>query len=480
MTSPNQAAVDTVETGADRVDTTPADSAVPNRPTGLDGRVDHDRRLMLHWDPQPDASSWQVHELLKDPAHTLKATVTAPMSTRGPLAGGRYTYGIIAINADGQSPMSGTIDVHVDPSGGGTVDVHGDVPIGGPVGPPVGPPGDPTWTADLYVATTGSDANAGTSPSAPKKTIGAAVAAARPGQTISVADGVYDGNVTPTKGGSSAGFITVRAANRLGATIRGNGDEDEQSAVVIKRPYLRFQDLVITGRKGTRNGVLIGADNVEIIGCRIHTLCQFLTDGTSWKGGAGIDFNGPDRSNILIDGNEIFNIGLASSKQQLVHGIYCGVHGTNFKIQNNLIYRCEDFGVHPYDETEASGIEILNNTVAGTGRGILQAPHGVTLNNLVYNVRGLHYDIRGSGNTVHNNAHAGTGDGSNKPSATALIGNPQFVNYALDGTGDFHLRTGSPARNMGTTTGVPSSDRDGVHRPQGSAHDVGCYETTIG
>jgi hypothetical protein len=390
------------------------------------------------------------------------------MSTRGPLAGGKYTYGIIAISADGQSPMSPTVDVHVDPGGGGTVDVHGGVSIGGS-----------TWTADLFVATTGSDANAGTSPAAPKRTIAAAVAAAQPGQTISVADGVYAGNVTPTKGGSPAGFITVRAANRLGATIHGNGDEDEQSAVVIKRPYLRFQDLVITGKKGTRNGVLVGADNVEIIGCRIHTLCQFLTDGTSWKGGAGIDFKGPDRSNILIDGNEIFNIGLASSTQQLVHGIYCGVHGTNFKIQNNLIYRCEDFGIHPYDETEASGIEVLNNTVAGTARGILQAPHGVTVNNLVYNVRDLHYDIRGSGNTVRNNAYAGTGDGSNRSSGVAGIGNPQFVNYALDGSGDFHLRTGSPARNIGTATGVPSSDRDGVHRPQGACA-VGCHESTIG
>jgi hypothetical protein len=465
MTSPNHAAVDTVETGADQVDATPAGSAVPNRPTGLNGTVDQDRRLALHWDPQSDANAWQVHELLKDPANTLKVTVTTPMSTRGPLAGGKYTYGIIAISADGQSPMSPTIDVHVDPGGGGTVDVHGGVPIGGS-----------TWTADLFVATTGSDANAGTSPSAPKRTI----AVAHPGQTISVADGVYTGNVTPTKGGSPAGFITVRAANRLGATIQGNGDEDEQSAVVIKRPYLRFQDLVITGKKGTRNGVLVGADNVEIIGCRIHTLCQFLTDGTSWKGGAGIDFKGPDRSNILIDGNEIFNIGLASSTQQLVHGIYCGVHGTNFKIQNNLIYRCEDFGVHPYDETEASGIEVLNNTVAGTARGILQAPHGVTVNNLVYNVRDLHYDIRGGGNTVRNNAYAGTGDGSSRSSGAAGIGNPQFVNYALDGTGDFHLRTGSPGRNIGTVSGVPSSDRDGVHRLPGSACAVGCYESTIG
>ena len=118
MTSPNQAAADTVETGTDLVDATPACSAVPNRPTGLNGTVNQDRRLVLHWEPQSNANSWQIHELLKDPANTLKATVTTPMSTRGPLAGGRYAYGIIAISANGQSPMSPTIDVHVDPGGG--------------------------------------------------------------------------------------------------------------------------------------------------------------------------------------------------------------------------------------------------------------------------------------------------------------------------------------------------------------------------
>jgi Right handed beta helix region len=474
MTSPNHAAVDILdETGSDGggstggAAATPTGLAVPNRPTRLNGTVNQDRRLVLTWDPQSDADSWQVHELLKDPANTLKATVTTPTSTRGPLAGGKYTYGVVAVNGQGQSPMSPTIDVHVNHSGGGTVTVDSSG-------------GSSSWTADLYVATTGSDANAGTSSSAPKRTIAAAVAAARPGQTISVADGMYADNVIPTKGGSSAGFITVRAANRLGAKIHGNGDEHDQTAVVVKHPYLRFQDLVITGDHGTRNGVLISADNVEIIGCRIHTLCQFLTEGTGWQGGAGIDFEGPHRSNILIDGNEIFNIGLASSTQQLVHGIYCGVHGSNFRIQNNLIYRCEDFGVHPYDETEASGIQVLNNTVAGTGRGILQAPDGVTVNNLVYNVKGLHYDIRGSGNTMRNNAYAGTGDGSSTSSGATGIGNPKFVEYALDGTGDFHLRTGSPALNIGTATGAASLDRDGVSRPQGSVYDVGCYESAIG
>jgi hypothetical protein len=68
--------------------------------------------------------------------------------------------------------------------------------------------------------------------------------------------------------------------------------------------------------------------------------------------------------------------------------------------------------------------------------------------------------------------------------------NPQFVNYQANGTGDYHLASGSPAINAGvtgasTSTGcvtggiipcVPSTDFDGISRPQGAAYDIGAYE----
>src|SRR5690242_7858006 len=151
MTSPNQAALDTVESEIDRINTklgqavsivqgmptgsldtpttggsvggTPAggitpSNAAPARPTGLTGTVQSDRTLHMTWDSAPDATSWQVHELLKDPANTLKDTVTTPAAVRGPLAGGSYRYGIVPLNANGPGPMSLTIDVTVGASGG--------------------------------------------------------------------------------------------------------------------------------------------------------------------------------------------------------------------------------------------------------------------------------------------------------------------------------------------------------------------------
>lgn len=49
---------------------------------------------------------------------------------------------------------------------------------------------------------------------------------------------------------------------------------------------------------------------------------------------------------------------------------------------------------------------------------------------------------------------------------------PVFVNTS----GDFHLKTGSPAIDKGTSTVSPSDDLDGNSRPSGAGIDIGAYE----
>ncbi len=48
-----------------------------------------------------------------------------------------------------------------------------------------------------------------------------------------------------------------------------------------------------------------------------------------------------------------------------------------------------------------------------------------------------------------------------------------FVDPAND---DYHLKTGSPAINAGTTLTEVTDDLEGTARPQGGAYDIGCYE----
>jgi len=49
--------------------------------------------------------------------------------------------------------------------------------------------------------------------------------------------------------------------------------------------------------------------------------------------------------------------------------------------------------------------------------------------------------------------------------------------FVSPGSNDYHLKAGSPAINAGTTISSITDDHDGNARPQGSAYDMGCYES---
>ncbi|MBV9921115.1 MAG: polysaccharide lyase family 7 protein [Pseudonocardia sp.] len=363
-------------------------------------------------------------------------------------------------------------------SGGGTGTGTGGATTGSNGTPGTAPA---AFTAKYFVSMTGSDSNTGLSKTAAKRTIAAALGLATAGDTISVAAGTYVGNITVSSGGSSGGgFITIRSEVPRAAIISGNS-AGSQSAVQINAPYVRLQELTITGTptSGVRYGVDVEADHVEVLNCHIHQICQFETEGTSFQGGAGINFDQTSYTGILIDGNEINNIGPAPGTEQLVHGIYCGTAGTSFRIVNNLIYDCEDFGVHEYPTASSSGIEVVNNTIAGCGRGILHGNGGIVRNNIVYNSLSSNYDLRGSGSTVSNNFSGGGGNVTGVSGVASGV-DVKFIWYAVDGTGDFRLQTGSPALSAGITTSAPTRDFAGAVRPQGAGVDAGCCESVSG
>lgn len=55
-------------------------------------------------------------------------------------------------------------------------------------------------------------------------------------------------------------------------------------------------------------------------------------------------------------------------------------------------------------------------------------------------------------------------------------GDPRFVSTGFGYDGNYHLLSGSPAIDAGTSANAPSVDLDGVTRPQGGGFDVGAYE----
>ena len=52
-------------------------------------------------------------------------------------------------------------------------------------------------------------------------------------------------------------------------------------------------------------------------------------------------------------------------------------------------------------------------------------------------------------------------------------GDPQFIDASA---ADFHLQSGSPAIDTGSSVEAPADDYEGTSRPQGSGHDIGAFE----
>ena len=88
---------------------------------------------------------------------------------------------------------------------------------------------------------------------------------------------------TTGRSGTAGNYITVRSAAKWGAKIVGNTD-GSASCITADHQYVRFQDFELTGpggaSTGARHGVEVNANNVEVVGCHIHTLCQWSTGGT--------------------------------------------------------------------------------------------------------------------------------------------------------------------------------------------------------
>src|SRR5262249_28927914 len=111
-------------------------------------------------------------------------------------------------------------------------------------------------------------------------------------------------------------------------------------------------------------------------------------------------------------------------------------------------------------------------------------PHRRTLiyNNTIYNNNGQGMDIGGGAtnlvaknNIFYNNSGGNiTNNSGSKVLSNNLTTNPNFINSYI---GDFHLQSGSSAKDAGANL-APTvvDDFSGVPRPQGCCYDIGAYE----
>jgi parallel beta-helix repeat protein len=360
--------------------------------------------------------------------------------------------------------------------------------------PPPPPPTANAWPLvgwqSLYVATTGSDSNPGTS-GQPFATVARAAKVATAGTIVHVAPGTYTGQVVSSSSGTSSNPITFVSDVKWGAKLSAPGQNWVWSN---SGDYIVIQGFEIADAK--YYGILSMANHGWFRGNAIHGSTPDCNHG-----GGGIVFENYSETDNVVDGNVIHDFN-SPVDCGLIHGIYFeGPSGG--KAINNVIYRTSGWGIHLYHN--ANKIVIANNTIfnnAHSGILIGASLEGndvspgidsgtVVVNNIVVsNANGCieeNNSGRTYGNTYVDNTCYGNG-GSNtialltppsgQPRSTVsgtLTTDPQFVNFQTNGSGDYRLQTTSPAANSGTTTSAPAYDMGLAARPLGAV-DRGAYE----
>jgi hypothetical protein len=339
-------------------------------------------------------------------------------------------------------------------------------------------------------------------------TISHAAAVAVAGDTVIVEDGTYAETVNLQHGGSSEGTrVTFQSQNKWGAKIAPSGAQIAALSNIIVNigaPYVTFQNFDISGvNQATSETSSTGikcqstANNCNISGNAVHDVG--FNDTLCPAGAAILSAANSD----LINANYIYNVSpprSAGFRCNQMQGIYVN-GGNNGRVQNNILFEIwQGFAVQ-FDSGTPSGWSVSNNTIFNGGDTGHSSGGGIYFN--------CHFAGTCNNNNVNNNIIANMEDvciqqpqdtgtwGSNNLFSSNLeyscgvdyitqsskrirtvTANPMFVDYTGDNTGNYLLQAASPAIGAGTSIGAPTTDFNGISRPQGagSGYDIGAYQ----
>jgi len=170
-------------------------------------------------------------------------------------------------------------------------------------------------------------------------TIANGLNAAIAGDTVLIKAGTYSEKVTiPKSGNITTGFITI--LGELGSIVDGTG-KTGNAILISNKNFIRIKGLEIQNFKGSNTPVGIyvtgTSNNIELLNNKIHNI-------ESPTGNAhGIAVYGTSATaitNLLIDGNEIFNCKLGQSESLVING-----NVNNFMVSNNHVHDNDNIGI---------------------------------------------------------------------------------------------------------------------------------------
>ncbi|MBI2676542.1 MAG: right-handed parallel beta-helix repeat-containing protein, partial [Candidatus Yanofskybacteria bacterium] len=182
------------------------------------------------------------------------------------------------------------------------------------------------------------------------------------------------------------------------------------------------------------------------------------------------DTNDEYAQHILVENNTCYDYA-----QGLMAEAKKNRNSFDLTFRNNIFAHSWAWGLSVVAVTD---VKVYNNVFADMkyhGVGFSDGATGEVKNNIFYNAGSNYWADAKTNATVTGGYNILNKESYPKfKTATDIINDPLFVDAANN---DFHLKSNSPAIDAGTAISGFNYDKDGTTRPQGTAWDIGAYET---
>ncbi len=323
--------------------------------------------------------------------------------------------------------------------------------------------------------------------------------------TITLADCTVSNNTAGLGGGiidisSNGGAITLTNCDVIGNNSQTAGGVYNYNQISNSSSVIKLTGCTITGNTAHNiGGVYNSNDNsdaADVGGTIILTNCM-ITGNTAQVGVGGVEnsngnsvgigatnFNNSDTISLIgctISGNTAHDIGGISNLNSTIVGgsfvYHAAIRLTNCTITGNTATNLVGGVANQNDNSNnvldgmitLANCTVTDNTAQQGGGVSITNTNGSTIiltNDIVYGDTGG--EVYSNGGYI---AAASFSDIQGRYVGTGNINaDPLFVNAPSD----LHLRAGSPCLGAGTSTGAPTTDKDGKTRP--NPPSIGAYE----